>query len=85
MRDEMKTKALIVLLAASLIVPAFLVAYQPTQGGKALERSEELWTLMESSTVPSEKVVAFSKDSPAGFRDASMGKASAGPVKVEGG
>jgi len=85
MRDEMKMKALMVLLAVSLIVPALLVAYQPTQKGKALERSEELWTLIESSTVPPEKVVAFSKDSPAGFRDASMGKALAGPVKVEGG
>ena len=85
MRDEMKMKALIVLLAASLIVPAFLVAYQPTQGGKSLERSEELWTLVESSTIPSEKVIAFSKDFPAGFRDASMGKALTGPIKVEGG
>lgn len=85
MWDEMKMKALMVLLAVSLIVPAFLVAYQPTQDRKAQERSEELWTLVESSMVPSEKIVAFSKDFPAGFRDASMGKAVAGPVKVEGG
>jgi hypothetical protein len=46
---------------------------------------DELWAHVESQGATSEKPEVFSKEFPAGFRDASMGKAGTGPVKVEGG
>lgn len=84
MFENMKTKILLILLAATLIIPAFLMAYQPKEGRTA-GLAEELWVITESSSVPEQKVMAYSKDFPGGFRDASMGKGITGPIKVEGG
>jgi hypothetical protein len=84
-QDDIKMKALMVLLGLTLIVPAFLFAYQPRRGMEKPAMADELWSLIQSPAVSLENVVAFSKDYPAGFKDASMGKAMAGPIKLEGG
>jgi len=84
MFENIKTKVLIILLAATLIIPAFLMAYQPKEGRSA-GMAEELWGVIESSSTPEQKAMAYSKDNPGGFRDASMGKAMTGPIRVEGG
>ncbi|MBM4349877.1 MAG: hypothetical protein FJ106_08335 [Deltaproteobacteria bacterium] len=85
MWDSLKTKTLIILLAATLIVPAFILAYQPKDVMRGPERQEELWMMTQSPLLPSEKVEPFSKEFIAGFRDASMAKEGGGPIKVEGG
>lgn len=84
MFENIKAKILIILLAASLIIPAFLMAYQPKLG-KSAGLAEELWGIVESSHALEQEAMAYSKDFPGGFRDASMGKAVSGPIKVEGG
>ncbi|OGP73330.1 MAG: hypothetical protein A2V86_16490 [Deltaproteobacteria bacterium RBG_16_49_23] len=84
MLENIKIKILILLLAATLIIPAFLMAYQPKES-KSPRLAEDLWVTIESSHAPEQKAMAHSKDFPGGFRDASMGKAVAGPIKVEGG
>jgi len=82
--NSRKTKALMIVSVITLLVSAFLLAHHLNSGGKDSGMAEDLWRLVQSPTVSAEKVTAFSKDFPAGFRDASMGKLS-GPVKVEGG
>lgn len=84
MLENIRMKILIFLLAATLIIPAFLMAYQP-KGEKRALWAEELWIIAESSTIPEQKTTAYSKEFPAGFKDASMGKGVTGPIKVEGG
>ena len=84
MRNSLKIKALIILSVITLLGSAFLLVYHLNSGGKDSGMAEDLWRFVQSPTVSAEKVTAFSKDFPAGFRDASMGKLS-GPVKVEGG
>lgn len=85
MWDSLKTKILIILLAATLIVPAFILAYQPKDLIRGAERSEELWMMMQSPHPPAEEVVPFSEKFVAGFRDASLAKEGGGAIKVEGG
>jgi len=82
--NSLKTKPFMILSVIMLLVSAFLLVYHLNSGGKDSGMAEDLWRLVQSPTVSAEKVTAFSKDFPAGFRDASMGKLS-GPVKVEGG
>ena len=84
MLNRRKRKALIILPIITLLVSAFLLVCHLNSGRKDTGMAEDLWRLVQSPTVSAEKVTAFSKDFPAGFRDASMGKLS-GPVKVEGG
>ena len=85
MLNSLKIKALIILSVITLLGAAtFLLAYHLNNGGKELGMAEDLWRLVQSPKVSAEKVTAFSKDFPAGFKDASMGKLS-GPAKVEGG
>ena len=84
MRNSLKIKALIILSVITLLGSTFLLVFHLNSGGKDFGMAEDLWHLVQSPTVSAEKVTAFSKDFPAGFRDASMGKLS-GPVKVEGG
>ena len=84
MLNSLKTKPFMILSVIMLLVSAFLLVYHLNSGGKDSGMAEDLWRLVQSPTVSAEKVTAFSKDFPAGFRDASMGKLS-GPVKVEGG
>ncbi len=85
MLNSLKIRVLIILSVLTLIGGAtFLVAYHLNNGGKDSGMAQDLWRLVQSSTVSPEEVTAFSKDFPAGFKDASMGKLS-GPVKVEGG
>jgi hypothetical protein len=85
MRDDLKIKFLIALLGLTLLVPAFLLAYQPGRGEKAPGIAQNLWTMIQTTPLPAEKIMVFSKEFPAGFKDASMGKATTGPIKVEGG
>jgi len=82
--NSLKIKALIILSVITLLGSTFLLVYHLNSGGKDSGMAEDLWRLVQSPTVSAEKVTAFSKDFPAGFRDASMGKLS-GPIKVEGG
>jgi hypothetical protein len=84
MFENIKAKILLLLLAATLIIPAFLMAYQPKED-KSAKLAEDLWVIAESSNLPEQKVMVYSKEFPGGFRDASMGKAMTGPIKVEGG
>jgi len=84
MLENIKIKILIILLAATLIIPAFLMAYQPKES-KSPRLAEDLWVTIESPHAPEQKVMTYSKDFPGGFRDASMGTAVTGPIKVEGG
>ena len=84
MLNSLKTKALIILSVITLLGLTFLLVHHLYSGGKDSGMAEDLWRLVQSPTVSAEKVSAFSRDFPAGFRDASMGKLS-GPVKVEGG
>ena len=84
MRNSLKIKALIILSVIILFGSTFFLVYHLNSGGKDSGMAEDLWRFVQSPTVSAEKVTAFSKDFPAGFRDASMGKLS-GPVKVEGG
>ena len=85
MLNSLKIRVVIILSVITLLGGAtFLLAYHLNSGGKDSGMAEDLWRLVQSPTVSAEKVTAFSKDFPAGFRDASMGKQS-GPVKVEGG
>lgn len=84
MFENFKTKILIILLAATLIIPAFLMAYQP-KASKSPRLAEDLWITIESPHASEQNVMTYSKDFPVGFRDASMGTAVLGPIKVEGG
>lgn len=85
MFEHIKIKILIILLAATLIIPAFLMAYQPKDRQGRAELAQGLWGMIETSGPPMQKAVLYSKDFPAGFKDASMGTGAIGPIKVEGG
>lgn len=85
MFENIKVKILIVLLAATLIIPAFLMAYQPKDRQGRAELAQGLWGMIEASDLPIQKTVHYSKEFPAGFKDASMGTGAIGPIKVEGG
>ena len=85
MLENFKTKILIILFAATLIIPAFLMAYQPKDGEGGTGLAQDLWVEIHASEVPVQKAIAYARDFPAGFRDASMGQAVTGPIKVEGG
>ncbi len=85
MFENIKIKILIILLFATLIIPAFLMAYQPKDRQEGSELTQGLWGMIEASDLPIQKAVVYSKDFPAGFKDASMGTAAVGPIKVEGG
>jgi hypothetical protein len=82
--NSLKIKALIILSVITSLASTFLLVHHLNNRGKDSGMAEDLWRLVQSPTVSAEKVTAFSKDFPAGFKDASMGKLS-GPVKVEGG
>jgi len=82
--NSLKTRALIMLLVIIFFGFTFLLVHHLYSRGKDSGMAQDLWRLGQSPAVSAEKVTPFSKDFPAGFRDASMGKQS-GPVKVEGG
>ena len=57
MFENIKAKILIILLAATLIIPAFLMAYQPKEG-RSPRLAEELWGVAEYSSMPEQRVMA---------------------------